>query len=233
MMVTKYQKVMNDIKNDVISGIYAVGNQLPSEVELQEKYKVSRVTLRRAVDQLVKDGYVKKVQGKGTYVRNFKKIKRLIRHASIESFSKIVIENEMTPKTKVLSIKECKFQLDISNYNGLTEQAINVWRLRYADNVPVTIENNYFPSPRFKKILEMDMSQSLYNLFYLQFGIKSLHTKKATISIVASSYELAQLLDCSVGFPLFLLETIITDDCGNVVQVAEEYIMSNRYQFEL
>ena len=53
---TKYGQVMDDIRKKIISGEYPLNSKLPSEVRLQNEYHVSRVTVRLAVDELVKDG---------------------------------------------------------------------------------------------------------------------------------------------------------------------------------
>ncbi|MEE1274075.1 MAG: GntR family transcriptional regulator [Olegusella sp.] len=63
-----YQQVMEKIKRGIESGAYATGEKIPSEAELSEMYSVSRITVRRAVEELVEQGLLTKRQGKGTYV---------------------------------------------------------------------------------------------------------------------------------------------------------------------
>ena len=59
-----YQQVLEDIKAEISSGTYASGQRIPSEAELSQLYSVSRVTVRRAIEELVGEGYLTKRQGK-------------------------------------------------------------------------------------------------------------------------------------------------------------------------
>ena len=63
-----YQQVIDIIKNEINSGAYKAGARIPNEFELAESYKVGRVTVRRAIEELVQQGYLTKRQGKGTFV---------------------------------------------------------------------------------------------------------------------------------------------------------------------
>lgn len=59
-----YQQVIDIIKNEINSGAYKAGERIPNEFELAESYKVGRVTVRRAIEELVQQGYLTKRQGK-------------------------------------------------------------------------------------------------------------------------------------------------------------------------
>lgn len=81
-----YQQVIDIIKNDINSGTYKAGARIPNEFELAESYKVGRVTVRRAIEELVQQGYLTKQQGRGTFV-NAPKLKRKIRQKDdVQSF---------------------------------------------------------------------------------------------------------------------------------------------------
>ena len=64
-----YKQVMDDIVRDIDSGFYGAGERIPSEEDLRDIYKVSRVTIRRSLSELTKRGYLVKQQGKGTLCR--------------------------------------------------------------------------------------------------------------------------------------------------------------------
>ena len=72
-----FEQIKEDIKSKIQRGIYSPGAKIPTEVELIAEYDVSRITIRRAVEELCKEGYLEKNQGRGTYVKN-KKIFRKI-----------------------------------------------------------------------------------------------------------------------------------------------------------
>lgn len=100
-----YQQVIDIIKNEISSGAYKAGARIPNEFELAESYKVGRVTVRRAIEELVQQGYLTKRQGKGTFV-NAPKLKRKIRQKDdVQSFSDACRVNGMEAGARVISRK--------------------------------------------------------------------------------------------------------------------------------
>lgn len=69
-MKPKYQVIIDDIKSEILSGDYNVGEKIPTESSIQEKYKVSRHTVRKAISELSKEGFLRSEKGSGTYVSN-------------------------------------------------------------------------------------------------------------------------------------------------------------------
>jgi GntR family transcriptional regulator of arabinose operon len=69
-MKPKYQVIIDDIKSEILSGNYNVGEKIPTESSIQEKYKVSRHTVRKAISELSKEGFLRSEKGSGTYVSN-------------------------------------------------------------------------------------------------------------------------------------------------------------------
>lgn len=67
-MKTKYQIIFDDIKSNILSGAYSVGEQIPTELALQETYNVSRQTVRKAILELSNEGFLRSEKGSGTYV---------------------------------------------------------------------------------------------------------------------------------------------------------------------
>jgi GntR family transcriptional regulator of arabinose operon len=69
-MKPKYQVIIDDIKSEILSGDYNLGEKIPTESSIQEKYKVSRHTVRKAISELSKEGFLRSEKGSGTYVSN-------------------------------------------------------------------------------------------------------------------------------------------------------------------
>lgn len=69
-MKPKYQVILEDIKSNILSGAYSVGEQIPTESALQDMYKVSRQTVRKAILELSNEGFLRSEKGSGTYVSN-------------------------------------------------------------------------------------------------------------------------------------------------------------------
>ena len=68
--MTKYERIANDMKEKIESGVYKPNDQLPFEAEMCESYGVSRITVKKAMDLLVNEGLVVKRRGAGTFVKN-------------------------------------------------------------------------------------------------------------------------------------------------------------------
>lgn len=66
----KYQVIIDDIKSNILSGTYSVGEQIPTESALQDSYNVSRQTVRKAILELSNEGFLRSEKGSGTYVSN-------------------------------------------------------------------------------------------------------------------------------------------------------------------
>lgn len=229
---TLYYQVMEKIKSEIMNGNYPTNSMLPSEVKLQEIYGVSRVTLRNAIEGLVKDGLVERIQGKGSFVRKPNKVNRLIRTTGVESFTKVAQENGFKP-TSIILKKELEETPEKIKKDVASPTVWYVKRIRLLDDEPIMLENNYFPSDRFLALDKYNLNDSIYELLVNQYGIKELISDDTTLSVVASTVEQARLLKRSVGFPLFLIETVVKDELNNVVQVGKQYIVSNRYQFKI
>ncbi|SEB20947.1 MULTISPECIES: GntR family transcriptional regulator [unclassified Paenibacillus] len=69
-MKPKYQVIIDDIKSNILSGTYSVGEQIPTESALQDSYNVSRQTVRKAILELSNEGFLRSEKGSGTYVSN-------------------------------------------------------------------------------------------------------------------------------------------------------------------
>ncbi|XKU96093.1 GntR family transcriptional regulator (plasmid) [Lactobacillus acidophilus] len=231
---TKYGQVMDDIRKKIISGEYPLNSKLPSEVRLQNKYHVSRVTVRLAVDELVKDGMVERVQGKGSYVRKPHRISQLVSYNGVEGFTDVAKDSGLKTSTKVLKAEIIKSNERLKKIlQNDNDHIVITKRLRYLEQDPIFIEVNYYPMPRFKNLLKYDLTQSLYQIFDKEYNIKDLTSDDTILSVKLANSEEASLLNKSIGFPLYYLRTQIKEKDGLVVQYGEEYIASDRYQFKI
>ncbi|MGY3778065.1 GntR family transcriptional regulator [Isobaculum melis] len=127
-----YQQVAHQIKQEIIKGIYPVGAHIPTEIILENKFKVSKITIRKAIDLLVADGYVQKKTGIGTVVlsnRLFNKLTRVHSFVDILKAQGLILTNDSSSITKIALKKdhplyaifgsECLSIIEIFLLNGL------------------------------------------------------------------------------------------------------------------
>ncbi|WEV43413.1 GntR family transcriptional regulator [Lactobacillus sp. ESL0684] len=227
-----YSQVMEKIRQKIISGEYPINSKLPNEFALCEQFGVSRVTLRKAIKGLVKDGLVEKVQGVGTFVRKPQTVRRIVKSSRVESFSKTAKKEGFNPSAKTIEIKEVITPDDLKDVLE-TERSLMIERVHLIEDDPVMLECNYFPLPKFGELRNEDLTLSLYQVLHNKYGIKKLSSSDVVISIALANYNEAKYLEKSLGFPLLMLKATVVDEKGNIVHVGRQYIDSNRYEFHI
>lgn len=229
--VPLFEQLKEELKDKIKSGKYTPGQKIPTETELNKIYGVSRITIRRAIEELEKEDIITKKQGKGTFVQE-KRITRKIEHTI--SFSDACIANNMLPgshvsKREVLPPHSHPVQASGLFGNGAV---VYIQRIRTADDIPIMCENNYYPYSPYSFLLTEPLEGSLYNLLKRKYNIEigcSLHSH---IDVLRASSENAKLLSIAQGEPLFLLYTEMYDKHNNLIHVGEQYIVGSRYRFD-
>ena len=234
-----YQQVIDIIKNEINSGAYKAGARIPNEFELAENYKVGRVTVRRAIEELVQQGYLTKRQGKGTFV-NAPKLKRKIRQKDdVQSFSDACRVNGMEPGACVISRKILPADSTEAQFFGVPvgTDLICVERVRTADGVPVMLENNAFvlaDHPYLQTLADKDLTDnSIFALVAEHSGRAPLKSDPCTVEIALADAQAAPLLEVPVGEPLFYMEAYFTDADGRPLLLGRQKIVGSRYVFDI
>ena len=153
----KFKDIYNTLKDNIDNGKYDASMMLPTEMELVNTFNCSRNTVRRAISELSKDGYVESVKGKGVIILDSResielpignllglqelKLKKKFT-TSVVSFSKINIDEHLSKKTALKSGTE----------------VYHLYRIRFLDNEPIILDINYFSSD-VAKDLTIDIAQ--------------------------------------------------------------------------
>lgn len=226
-----YQQMMEDIKAAIEEGKYTAEEKIPSESELSEYYNVSRITVRRAVEELCQEGYLVKKQGKGTYVGRQKLRRKLSRVDEAMSFSEMCRRNGQEPSVKCVGREVVPARADEVAFLGLEADArlLAIRRVHYADGVPIELENNLFPLPRFAFLEEEDLDSSIFELLERKYGIRIGGTEETVVEIARASTSQAQLLEVPMGEPLFDLKNYFVDDQGKPLFAGHQYDVGSRY----
>lgn len=203
-----YEQLKNAIKQEILQKVYLPGERMPSELELEEKYKVSRITVRRAVKELCEEGILVRKQGKGTFVLNNKFCGRLDRpgkgfHDSLEREGK---------KVRVDILEKSIMHVNASYANDLkidvNDDVIYLRRLMYADDIPIMIDASYIPFKRFPGLYEkLDGNVELFRTLEQDYGV-SLEKFYKVLKVEKATKEMSRLLNCKSGDPVFHLSKI-------------------------
>ena len=224
-----YQQLMMRIKNDILAGAYPSGGRIPSEEVLCNTYFVSRVTVRKALLDLVQEGLLIRRQGKGTFVAD----KRLQRDLhSITSFTAACRLSGSVASTKVLSVQlepvqaGDKERLDVAE----GEQVLEIHRLRLCDGDPVMLEINRFPV-QYAFLETENLQGSLYDLLAAHGAVPS-HAVH-DIALGHATPLVSKCLGTPVGEALLILDQTVWDQQEKPLHTSRQWIRGDKYTFRI
>ena len=224
-----YAQLMHQLQADIHRGLYPVGSRIPPEHELEMNYGVSRVTVRRALQELTGEGLLERKQGKGTFVSMPRGKMQL---KSLHSFHDSCHINHVRPSTDVIHIRECAADAADREELSLNEggRILEVLRVRRANDLPVVLERNRF-SLAYAWLQDQDLSGSLYNLLR-EYGVEpklAVHD----LSLRYASPEEAEWLQIPEEAPLVCLHEVVFDQRGRPLHNSVQLIRGDRFVFRV
>lgn len=223
-----YYQIAANIDDKIEEGVFEKGDKIPSERELCNLYNVSRMTVRLAIDELVRQGKLEKVQGKGTFVLNKSIVQNL---NNVYSFSKEMEKQGKISSTLIIKREVMNADEKTARRIGINEndQVVYLERLRLAENVAIMVEKSWFPYSKFSFLLNIDFTnKGLYKTLEEDYGIKidkAVETFKAT----ELNTQECKLLHCPLK--QFGLLVKRTSYCNNTI-VCYSTIVSKGDTFE-
>ena len=231
-----YQQIYDDIKGAIKDGTYKVDEKIPSEAELSEEYGVSRITVRRAIEDLCADGYLTKMQGRGTFVGKPHIMRRLSQSKATRSFSEICEEAGVTPGAHLIERQIVPVRPDEQEFFGLGPDALLIYvhRVRTADGLGVCDENMFVPYDDGRDLLTLPLEDtSLFDAIEQATGHRPVSNEDWNITAVKATTDQASLLGISVGDPLLRTHVSFVDDEGRPVCMGRHYFVGSRYELSI
>lgn len=226
--VPKYIQIKNFIINNIKSGKYMAGDKIPSENELSKQFNVSRLTANCAIKELVTEGIVERVRGKGTFIKDSKKqflsLPSLVFLDNIKlsddtySLKKhtIVSQNKIYPKA---SIRE---KLSLSE----NDQVYELTRLMYDNHISTAIDYSYIPESILKDnsfidsyIEEMYLHNYLKDILGYEIKYIHIYIVAQNISYKNLSPTEISLLNATSSDKFLVWDTDILDSDKNLVAI--------------
>ena len=204
------------------------GQPLPAERELAAELGVARMTLRKALDQLVADSVLLRRQGSGTFVAPPKVAQRL----TATSFSEDMRARGLHPGARTLSASTKPAGMAVGACLQIqpTASVLQVRRLRLADGIPMALEELHVPLDVVPGLTGEDLvDHSFYALLEQRYGV-TLTGGTQTIEPMLTSAEDAVLLEVVPGAPAFLFERTTRASTGRMVEFVRSVYRGDRYR---
>lgn len=227
-----YYQVKESLLEKIKSRQFNIGDLIPSESELQESYQVSRITIRRAVQELVLEGHLYTQQGKGTFVSKPKASQELNR---ITSWVETVTALGMHPESKVIHFSEEQAPLNIAKMLDvpIANKILKIERIRFADNEPICLMTNYLVPEILPGFLSKGLQEeSLYETLEKEYNVV-LNRAEETVEARAAKTKEADLLNIRRGAPLLYATRVTYDVTDRPVEVVISITRSDRYSYKI
>ncbi|MCX4372046.1 MAG: GntR family transcriptional regulator [Dysosmobacter sp.] len=154
--VPLYYQLREQIRDNILSGKWEYGKELPSELRLCETLGLSRATVKQAMDELVREGLIERKRGKGTFVT--------YQNEGINIFAEPSLVKQMEKlgisiHSRVISAGEGPLEKDISGYfEENSEDFCKIRRVRYIKNCPMILEENYISKKWARDVLKQNLN---------------------------------------------------------------------------
>jgi len=231
-----YVQLEQIIKSQIMTGERLAGEQIPTEKDLAETYRVSSVTVRQAILNLVKEGLLVRKQGKGTFVQggvsNVKNIMTLNVRGDIKD---IVPEGLSSQKVEVLDMTQMGSPKRVASALNLGQgdQVLRIRRTRSDNGVVLSYIKNYLPLSVGEKIEKADLlAHPVLHILRNTLGLP-VKTGVQYITAVIADYEIASALSVSISSPVLYLETIISIEGGEPVDFVQTFYRSDQLKYTL
>jgi GntR family transcriptional regulator len=206
----------------------AVGEAIPSERQLSVELGVSRLTVRAALDDLVREGYLERRQGAGTFVSEPK----IAQELTMTSFTEDMRRRGMQPSSRTLELKSVPAGARLGRllHVSPSEQVTVVKRLRYADRETMAIEELHVSESLVPGLTAKELEErSFYELLEERFGIVVVGGNQSIEPTVTNEDESAAL-GVPLHSPAFLFERTTKAADGMIVEYVRSIYRGDRYR---
>lgn len=205
------------------------GSAVPPERTLSVEFATSRTTVRQALQELVLEGRLERIQGKGTFVA----LPKVAQELRLTSYTEDMRAQGLEPTSTLLEIGYLVADEVLSERLGVKRGArvLRIERLRLANGEPMAIETTHLSAQRFPGLRrQLERSHSLYAALSEKYGVRLLEAEE-TIETVPAPPREAHLLGTDVGVPLLLLSRHSRTDGGEPVEYVRSLYRGDRYKF--
>ncbi|SHN34711.1 GntR family transcriptional regulator [Gracilibacillus kekensis] len=221
-----YLQIKEILKDRILNGEYSLNTNIPSEPQLEAEFKVSKITVRNAIKELVQEGYLKKESGKGTMVISNVSGSKLSKG---KRFTEVLVEEGHYMNKKVLSIKKVELPTDSHLYPIFGNNCIKVERVYYLDDEPYIYFTHFVLLHLNDEELKDVQINSLYR--YLEQSNIRLESFRDEFTVTMVSSYIGEILKLKEGTAVLKRIRRSRDEKGSIVEYSEGYYNTEKHNY--
>jgi GntR family transcriptional regulator len=227
-----YHQVKQALLREISDRGLVAGDRLPTEAEIEERYRVSRSPIRQALNELVVEGVIERVQGRGTFVAQ----KTIVHVPQLTSFTENMRAQGFVPTRRVVKMERRRPDTDVAARLGAPQDAECHYLLRtlLADGEPVGVSETWLPEDLLGEV-ELDVAVleagSLYDFLQRPPIELELHHGAETIRARKADPQVAGLLGISSDDPVLVVDRLTRSGDDHVVESTRMVFAADRYEY--
>lgn len=228
--VPLYHQLQAVLKAEIESGKFKPDEQLPTETMLAERFGVSKITVRQALQELADLGYIRREQGRGTFVarRKFDEGPR-----ELTSFTEEMRRHDLEASSGILEQRIVNCEGRVCEVLGLPPHSLVfvLKRLRLASGKPMSVQIAHIPAA-FVPGLELDANTSLYDTLQTRYHLYPARARETYIA-AAADQDSSELLGIPAGSPVFSVERVTLLPNERPFEFVQSIVRGDRYSIVL
>ncbi len=229
--IPKYYQLAAILREKIENGDWEPRSAIPSERQLEVLYDISRTTIREAIDQLVRQGYLYREHGRGTFVSPQKLQKAML---DLTSFSEDLLRRGIQPGQIIRSLEwivpipKILQRLELAP----ATKVLRIERIRLGDGVPIGLQTSFLALKEGQEITREELEErgSLYTILQEKLRIIPSEADE-TLEVTLATPEEAALLQIPAGAPLLLSERVLFAQDRRPVEYVKILYRGDRYRY--
>jgi GntR family transcriptional regulator len=230
LAIPLYHQLQNILKAEIEAGRLAPDERLPSEQELGERFRVSKITVRQALTELAQLGYIRREQGRGTFVapRKFDEGPR-----ELTSFTEEMRRHSLQATSRILGQSEGEADARVTDALRIPvgSPVLTISRLRLANGEPLSVQKAHIPAALVPG-LRLSDGMSLYEVLQRQYRLYPTRARETYVAALADEAT-AALLSISAGSPIFGVERVTFSTNEQPFEFVQSTVRGDRYAIVL
>jgi len=231
-LLPRYHQLANILRELITDGNYEAHQPIPSERQLEEIYSVSRTTIRQAIELLIRQGFLYREHGRGTFVSPQKLQKGI---SELTSFSEDMKQRGLEPGQKILEIGFVPPSNKIRSHLELPDdckEVFHIERLRLGNGIPMGLQTSYFILSKGQTISREELEEygSIYQLLQKKYNLIPTEADE-TLEVTLATPSEAALLQIKPGSPLLLSERTTYSQYRRVMEFVKILYRGDRYRY--